>query len=587
MSLALGSPCRSGPHFAHADESFIEAVKMPADERLPVMLALVSALPPPHFSTLRMIVEHLHRISLHEEENKMSVKNIAIVFGPTLVRARSSFRRRLVSMPCPFSESNSSRCARVCFPHSVPDPTRPLLLHPCVHVCPHACEPQVRPGEETVASMISDMSAQCNIVEFLIDHCDVMFSGEAADPEVAIDDALPAPASSGASESSDAGGAAALEGTDGSGLAEQAGHGSSAAAADETTCEPGVEEQAEVHITKDAAAVKEALPGDEGAALNGDVGAPTGAQATPAAPESDDPVAAAAEPAPERAQASKETGSDAPRDAEAGPEDAEEPTTRDPGSTAVDVSEAAEGAGVQDARDRARWMMEEFDRLASALAKEPKGGRAARAQSDARPARRSAVPAPATSSGSPGRQRRTQSTPQHLGTSPMSPRRDAPTAPAVPVVTPMQPAVTPARPLTARKPPPPFEAAATSEPVPTVPRQPRSSKAKASRKGSRVPMDDTVGAIEFMKTRIRSGSTEDLSGPQPLRQRHASHPDLLDSVSVDSGELQPGGRSRSRSLDGGKALATAPPRAGRPGQRAKKEALAALVQNLQGPETAI
>lgn len=114
MSLALGSPCRSGPHFAHADESFIEAVKMPADERLPVMLALVSALPPPHFSTLRMIVEHLHRISLHEEENKMSVKNIAIVFGPTLVRARSSFRRRLVFMPCPFSESNSSRCARVC-----------------------------------------------------------------------------------------------------------------------------------------------------------------------------------------------------------------------------------------------------------------------------------------------------------------------------------------------------------------------------------------------------------------------------------------------------------------------------------------
>ncbi|KAJ8251364.1 hypothetical protein GJAV_G00220560 [Gymnothorax javanicus] len=47
---------------------------------------LLRRLPPYNYSTLHHMVTHLHRVSENYEENKMSVGNLGIVFGPTLLR---------------------------------------------------------------------------------------------------------------------------------------------------------------------------------------------------------------------------------------------------------------------------------------------------------------------------------------------------------------------------------------------------------------------------------------------------------------------------------------------------------------------
>lgn len=43
-------------------------------------------LPLQNKSTIKFILEHLIRINQHENENKMSLHNLATVFGPTLLR---------------------------------------------------------------------------------------------------------------------------------------------------------------------------------------------------------------------------------------------------------------------------------------------------------------------------------------------------------------------------------------------------------------------------------------------------------------------------------------------------------------------
>lgn len=50
---------------------------------------LVQALPAAHYATLRYLVQHLRRVAAHSAANKMEPRNLAIVFGPTLVRAAS------------------------------------------------------------------------------------------------------------------------------------------------------------------------------------------------------------------------------------------------------------------------------------------------------------------------------------------------------------------------------------------------------------------------------------------------------------------------------------------------------------------
>ncbi|KAB5535978.1 hypothetical protein PHYPO_G00124050 [Pangasianodon hypophthalmus] len=49
---------------------------------------LLRHLPPAHYRTLHFLITHLHRVSEHAEENKMDVRNLGIIFGPTLIKPR-------------------------------------------------------------------------------------------------------------------------------------------------------------------------------------------------------------------------------------------------------------------------------------------------------------------------------------------------------------------------------------------------------------------------------------------------------------------------------------------------------------------
>ncbi|KAF4012703.1 hypothetical protein G4228_004292 [Cervus hanglu yarkandensis] len=72
--------------FSHFRQ-FLAAIKLqdPA-KRFRCVRDLVRSLPAPNHDTLRALFQHLCRVIEHGERNRMSVQNVAIVFGPTLLR---------------------------------------------------------------------------------------------------------------------------------------------------------------------------------------------------------------------------------------------------------------------------------------------------------------------------------------------------------------------------------------------------------------------------------------------------------------------------------------------------------------------
>ncbi|CAO1614360.1 unnamed protein product [Sympodiomycopsis kandeliae] len=73
-------------------ERFIEASQKPEyrldpGAREAKMKELISALPASHRETLRMLCAHLGRIANRAEENRMTARNLGVVFGPTLMRS--------------------------------------------------------------------------------------------------------------------------------------------------------------------------------------------------------------------------------------------------------------------------------------------------------------------------------------------------------------------------------------------------------------------------------------------------------------------------------------------------------------------
>ncbi|CAO2597026.1 Chn1 [Lemmus lemmus] len=60
---------------------------MDPDEQLETLHEALRQLPPAHCETLRYLMAHLKRVTLHEKENLMSAENLGIVFGPTLMRS--------------------------------------------------------------------------------------------------------------------------------------------------------------------------------------------------------------------------------------------------------------------------------------------------------------------------------------------------------------------------------------------------------------------------------------------------------------------------------------------------------------------
>lgn len=68
--------------------SFISAAKQETrQQRINDVHQLIHRLPKSHFEMLDIVVRHLKSVSLKSEKNKMSVFNLGVVFGPTLLRA--------------------------------------------------------------------------------------------------------------------------------------------------------------------------------------------------------------------------------------------------------------------------------------------------------------------------------------------------------------------------------------------------------------------------------------------------------------------------------------------------------------------
>jgi hypothetical protein len=68
-------------------QHFIDADKQTGKVRLLEIKALLKKLPPHSYETLKILIQHLNRVSHNCDVNLMEPRNIAIVFGPSIVRS--------------------------------------------------------------------------------------------------------------------------------------------------------------------------------------------------------------------------------------------------------------------------------------------------------------------------------------------------------------------------------------------------------------------------------------------------------------------------------------------------------------------
>ncbi|XP_030630924.1 rho GTPase-activating protein 27 [Chanos chanos] len=67
--------------------NFVQAIKIPdRNTKVAYMSDLVKSLPKSNHDTMRALFRHLRNVIEHGDENRMTVQNVAIVFGPTLLR---------------------------------------------------------------------------------------------------------------------------------------------------------------------------------------------------------------------------------------------------------------------------------------------------------------------------------------------------------------------------------------------------------------------------------------------------------------------------------------------------------------------
>ncbi|KAL4630953.1 rho GTPase-activating protein 21 isoform X1 [Arapaima gigas] len=77
---------------------FIEANRIEdAVERLKILKKLLHELPSHHYETLKFLSAHLKTVAENSEKNKMEPRNLAIVFGPTLVRTSEDNMTHMVT----------------------------------------------------------------------------------------------------------------------------------------------------------------------------------------------------------------------------------------------------------------------------------------------------------------------------------------------------------------------------------------------------------------------------------------------------------------------------------------------------------
>lgn len=105
--------------FSHFRQ-FLAAIKLQDPvKRFRCVRDLVRSLPVPNHDTLRVLFQHLCRVIEHGERNRMSVQNVAIVFGPTLLRPETEE----ASMPMTMVFQNQvvelilQQCSDIFLPH--------------------------------------------------------------------------------------------------------------------------------------------------------------------------------------------------------------------------------------------------------------------------------------------------------------------------------------------------------------------------------------------------------------------------------------------------------------------------------------
>ncbi|XP_057673824.1 rho GTPase-activating protein 23 isoform X2 [Corythoichthys intestinalis] len=77
---------------------FIDANRMDdASDRLKTMKKLIRDLPDYYYHTLKFLVCHLKTVADHSDKNKMEPRNLALVFGPTLVRTSEDNMKDMVT----------------------------------------------------------------------------------------------------------------------------------------------------------------------------------------------------------------------------------------------------------------------------------------------------------------------------------------------------------------------------------------------------------------------------------------------------------------------------------------------------------
>ncbi|CRL04369.1 CLUMA_CG017461, isoform A [Clunio marinus] len=73
-------------HYQKFFDTFNQFTNANEAARIEALQVTFNDLPQPNKATINLILEHLIRINQHEGENKMSLHNLAMVFGPTLLR---------------------------------------------------------------------------------------------------------------------------------------------------------------------------------------------------------------------------------------------------------------------------------------------------------------------------------------------------------------------------------------------------------------------------------------------------------------------------------------------------------------------
>lgn len=75
-------------HPSYPNESLSSANTIPETTKLDNLVQVLQLLPLPNYETLEYLIRHLSRIASHADQTGMTVKNLAIVWAPNLLRSR-------------------------------------------------------------------------------------------------------------------------------------------------------------------------------------------------------------------------------------------------------------------------------------------------------------------------------------------------------------------------------------------------------------------------------------------------------------------------------------------------------------------